>query len=261
MHATLSCAYLRVYQTLHAFSPAERERIRSLLSDGGSVAHPHALGLIAPAERREVFTLESAGTPYYCPAETRLRSLLGMLAFQRALPEGVAQVFFSPEEMDDARRELEQLQSDGPELRPYLLQSAWHVPLRWFVVFDDTERLIEDGDEGLRLRYQTTMPKALERVAAALKVLKGGVVHPVVVGMIYELHEWLRSFDEQSLVELDYASVSKLFEPDELADDHSAADVGQAIEALAEGDGMRAALFYQRVNERWAPKRAHESLN
>ena len=43
-----------------------------------------------------------------------------------------------------------------------------------------------------------------------------------------------------------------LFEPDDLADDHSAADVWSAIAAFGEGDGMKAGQYYRRVSSRWA---------
>jgi hypothetical protein len=53
-----------------------------------------------------------------------------------------------------------------------------------------------------------------------------------------------------------------LFAPDDIADDHSAADVWQAIAALGEGDGRTAGLYYRKVHERWARARLHVgSLN
>lgn len=256
---------MRVYQRLDAFAPSERDRLRSMLDSGGrpesAAAGQHALGLIAAAERREVFERVVDGVRFVCPARTRLRSLLSMMTFTRTVPEGAAEVFFTAEEMEAARRELDSLQAREPELRPHMLQSAWHVPLRWFVCFDDAERRIEQVDDHPTVRYETKLAEALVRSERALEVLKTGIVHPVVVGMVHELHQWLGGFERSALLELDYASVSRLFDPDELADDHSAADVSSAIAALAQGDGMRAGLHYQRANERWAPKRTHESLN
>ena len=141
------------------------------------------------------------------------------------------------------------------------MQSVWHVPLRWFVCFDDAERRIEQADEHPTIRYETTVSTARRRVADALETLTGGIVHPVIVGMIYELKEWLATFDPASILELDYASVSSMFDPDEIADDHSSEDVWNAIRALGEGDGMKAGLFYQRANERWSHARQRETLN
>lgn len=256
----LCCAYLRVYQPADTFQPVERERpAPSRAAEFG--AGTTSIGFIAADERRDVYEKVVDGVRYVCPAQNRLRTLLGLLAFERSQPDGIVHVFFSPEEIDDARRELEEIQSRFPSLRPSLLQSPWHVPLRWFVCFDDSERRIERDDDQLRVRYETTMAKAVERARRALETLKGGIVHPVVVGMVYELNEWLSTFDERSIIELDYASVASLFDEDDLADDHSAADVWNAIYALADGDGMRAGLYYQRANDRWTRARSRESTN
>lgn len=264
MSALLCCSYLRVYRPLEAFPQAERERIELAVRDPSrarSTGGHNSLCLIAPEERRETYVTEIDGRVYVCPAQTRLRTILGMLAFERALPEGVGRVFFSEREMSDARRELELIQSADVDLRPSIVQSPWHVPLRWFVCFEDAERRIEQVAEHPRIRYRSTVGRARERVGEALEIVKGGIIHPVMVGMIFELREWLGTFDEESVLELDYASVATLFDPEELADDHSAADVWNAIRALGEGDGMKAGLYYRRANERWIGARQRETLN
>jgi hypothetical protein len=196
-----------------------------------------------------------------CLGHNRLRTLLGLIAFERSLPDSVVPLFFSEQELTKARTELETLQRAHPDIRPSVVQSVWHVPLRWFVCFDDAERRIEQAGDHPTIRYETRVRSARHRVGEALQTLTGGIVHPVIVGMIYELKEWLATFDPSSLLELDYASVAEIFEPDEIADDHSSADVWSAIAALGEGDGMKAGLFYQRANERWTRARQRESFN
>jgi hypothetical protein len=79
--------------------------------------------------------------------------------------------------------------------------------------------------------------------------------------MLFELKEWLARFGDDSILELDYASVATLFDVEELADDHSAADVWRAIRASADGDGMSAGLYYRRANERWTRARQCEERN
>lgn len=260
MTAQICCAYLRVYRPLEAFAPAERERIEmGARETAGRAANP--LRLIAPEESRDAYTIVSDGRTYACPARTRLRTILGMLDVERTLPDGVGALFFSARELADARRELERIRSLEPDVRPCLVQSAWHVPVRWFVCFDDAERrIVQDGDHP-RLSYRTTIGQAKGRVAEALDIVKGGIIHPVMVGMIFDLGEWLATFEDEAIFELDYASVASLFEPEDLADDHSVADVWGAIRALGAGDGMRAALSYRKVTERWASARERQSLN
>lgn len=264
MSARLCCSYLRVYRPYEALTEPERafvEHVRSKPRRGTDGSGRHSLGLLAAEECREIYEKTIDGATYVCLGHNRLRHLLGLVAFERSLPDAVVPLFFSEQELDRARVELERIQRAHPEIRPSVVQSVWHVPLRWFVCFSDAERRIEQAGDHPTIRYETRISSARGRVADALQTLTGGIVHPVIVGMIYELKEWLSMFDPSSLLELDYASVSEMFEPDEIADDHSSADVWNAIGALGEGDGMKAGLFYQRANERWARARQRESLN
>lgn len=264
MSAVLCCAYLRVFQPLEAFGDDERVEIERIAKDPTrvkAVTPSHTPGLIAREESVETYLTEVDGEVYACPSRTRLRTLLSMIAFDRMLPQGIGTVFFSEREMRDARRELAALQAAQPGLQPSMLQSAWHAPLQWFACFDDTERRIEADGDHPRIRYRTRVGRAHERLVEGLDLLKGGVVHPVYIGVMFELQEWLGAFHPDGILELDYASVATMFDPDELADDHSAADVWAAIHALADGDGMTAGLSYRRANERWLKARRRESQN
>jgi hypothetical protein len=255
----LCCGYLRVYRPIDTFGPDERDQIAAAI--GSAPAPTNAIGLLAPAERREAYVTEIDGRTYVCPAQTRLRTILGMVAFARTIPDAARSAFFSARALRDAQRELSALRADPEGMRTTLLQSAWHIPLQWFVCFDAAERRLEVDDDGARLRYLTRVADGRRRVQEALDTLKGGIVHPAVVGVIFELGEWLASFEPDAVLELDYASLATLFGPDELADDHSAAEVWAAIRALGDGDGMTAGLHYRAANERWMRARQLESLN
>ena len=249
---------------MEGLSQPERALVEHVRGRVGSlITRParHSLGLLAPQECRELYERTIDGATYVCLGHNQLRRLLGLIAFERSLPDAVVPLFFSEQEIATARAELERIQRAHPQVQPPVVQSVWHVPLRWFVCFDDSERRIEQSDDHPKIRYETRIATARDRVGHALQTLTGGIVHPVIVGMIYELREWLASFDPSALLELDYASVAAMFDPDELADDHSAADVWSAIHALGEGDGMKAGLHYQRANERWTRVRQRESLN
>ncbi|MGH2760460.1 MAG: hypothetical protein ACRDKJ_13000 [Actinomycetota bacterium] len=264
MSARLCCSYLRVYRPFEGLSQPERalvEHVRGRVGSLSSRPTRHSLGLLAPQECRELYEKTVDGSTFVCLGHNQLRRLLGLVAFERSLPDAVVPFFFSEQEIATARAELERIQRAHPDVHPPVVQSVWHVPLRWFVCFDDGERRIEQDGDHPTIRYETRIATARDRVGHALQTLTGGIVHPVIVGMIYELREWLATFDPSALLELDYASVAAMFDPDEIADDHSAADVWSAIHALGEGDGMKAGLFYQRANERWTRARQRESLN
>jgi hypothetical protein len=55
------------------------------------------------------------------------------------------------------------------------------------------------------------------------------------------------------MVELDYADVSDLFDPQELVFDESCELIQESIEALDAGDMLRAGENYGKVVTRWAP--------
>ena len=55
------------------------------------------------------------------------------------------------------------------------------------------------------------------------------------------------------MLELDYGSVSELFDPKELVLDDSCEQVKESLDALEAGDMMRAGECYGRVVTRWAP--------
>ena len=63
------------------------------------------------------------------------------------------------------------------------------------------------------------------------------------------------------MVELDYASVARIFTDDELLEDHSAAEVWVCLDSLAAGDVVRAGTIFGTLTDRWTEARAHEVVN
>jgi hypothetical protein len=270
----IPCAYLRVYRPLDGFPEAERAHWERYIVSGGhptparpiyreeSLARGGSLGLLAPAEGDHADVRLVGGRYYVCPWRTRLRILASILSLRESAPVEMARVFVPEPEARKAARELARMKRREPSAVPSILQTPWHVPIRWFVLVDDEERrLVETPNGGYRLFYLTPIARARRRGERALQALRrtelDGVAH-----MVRDLVQWLASFGPQSLVELDYASVSEMFGWDELDDDHSGHDVQASIQALTEPGGMARALeLYQSVASRWAEARARESLN
>jgi hypothetical protein len=134
--------------------------------------------------------------------------------------------------------------------------------VRWFILVDDPERRLAERASGeFRLSYWTPITTARKRAERALQILRRSELAPIAEP-VRELAEWLSGFAKDSMVELDYGSVSSLFSWDELDDDHSGHDIQEAVEALAKPKGMaRAADLYQTVANRWAETLNRESLN
>src|SRR5919202_1471358 len=123
----IKTAYLRVYQPIEMFPPAERrswersagervaadERVvkrwllRSSLDVGGS----------GPSHIGGAFVREAGGSVLVCPGRTPLRVLAGLLAFRDSVPEEIADAFVPEEEARPAAPQLAELGETHPEVR------------------------------------------------------------------------------------------------------------------------------------------------
>ena len=264
-------AFLRVFQPLDAFdaeeqahwerylltgtrSPAIRARYRDRAHD--------RLGLLTPADGEHADIRIVEGRTFVSPWRVRLRVLAGVLAFREsAVLEDLTDRFVSKSEARRAGRELSRMRRRNPGSISFVHQSPWHVPIRWFVLFDDAERRLREDEHGrLRLRYRTTVRKAMRRAEDAVPALRRADLGPISE-YILDLHQWMATFDHQSILELDYASLSDLMTWDELDDDRSVRDIHEALTALQRYDYSPAADIYQGVLGRWAEIRSREILN
>jgi hypothetical protein len=265
-------AYLRVFQPIDAFDAEERAHWeRYLLHGARSPAiraryrdrvHGDGLGIMTPADGEHADVRIVDGRTFVSPWRVRLRVLAGMLAFRESAPlEDLTDGFVSKADARKAGRELSRMRRRNPNSISFTHQSPWHVPIRWFVFFDDTERRLRDDEHGrLRLRYRTTTRRAMRRAEDAVPALRRADLGPISE-YILDLHQWMATFDHLSILELDYASLSDLMTWDELDDDRSVRDVNEALAALQRYDYSPAADIYQGVLGRWAEIRSREVLN
>jgi hypothetical protein len=263
-------AELRVFQPLEVFPAAERAHWERFIVGGGPLrarrmsfrqqVGEHGLGVLMPVEPDAASIRVVDGAYYVCPWRMRLRVLAAMLAFREAAPIEGAQHFVPDRQRRRAARELSRIRRREAGGISFIMQSPWHVPVRWFVLFEDEERRLEPLDEGHRLRYRTTVRRALRRAERAIPVLRKTDLGPVA-DVIVELVEWLAAFDTRSVLELDYGGLAAVMTWDELDDDHSAREVQDAIRALGAEEFSHAAEAYQSVVARWGELRGHESLN
>jgi hypothetical protein len=272
MHRVIATSYLRVFQPVDTLQETERLRWERSIVQGEHqgpfrpvyrerrTSRRGRLGLLtAEDDRADVRLVE--GRWYVCPWRTPLRVLASLLTVRETIPSEVAEALVPEADARRAARELARIRRRDPTAVPAMLQSAWHVPIRWFVLFDDQERrLVEREAGGFRLYYWTEVPEARARAQRAMRVLEGGGLE-AVAEVVRDLDQWLSCFDRRCALELDYADVSESFGWNELDDDHSARLVAEALEALEEGDQERAGDIYQTVAGRWAEARIRESLN
>ncbi len=102
------------------------------------------------------------------------------------------------------------------------------------------------------IHYWTTRSQAVGRLERAIDVLDAVGFDDPIVEQVRDVARWARPFPPESLMELDYGGVSRLFPPADLALDESAADIAASIDALERGDFDASSQHYGRVAERWA---------
>lgn len=265
-------SYLRIYEPLDSFSPKEQERWRAYISAGARLPSTISYrdivfeenkqtGMLHPLVAEHAFVRRVNGVYYVCPWRVKLRMLVGLLAFRNNLPDGTAEAFVPENQAERVIAELEKLRQDDPEMRANIASAPWHVPLRWFVPFDDSEKLVTVETEKTRVRYETDLVTARDRVERALNILRGSGMPEGVIGAVAELNEWVREFPTESIIELDYGSVADLFSEEALELDRSAGEVWASLEALEVGDLEEATRLYSRLVEWWGRVQALESAN
>lgn len=263
-------AYLRIFQPLDALSQAEQTKWERYIVEGDQIrprrpvyrqgwTHGRLGVIVAQEDQPEVRFV--GGIWYVCPPRTRIRVLASLLSLRESVPPEVADALVPEAEARRAARELARIRRRNPGAVPTMLQSSWHIPVRWFVLFDDLERrLVERPDGRNGLVYWTTLPEAKQRAERALEVLRDNELE-LVADLVEDMVAWLMVFDPRSGVELDYGDISALLPLSELEEDHSARELQGALDALAEGDVDRAGDLYQLVASRWAEAKTRESLN
>jgi hypothetical protein len=262
-------AELRVFQPLEAFPPQEQAWWERYIVAGAphpvrpryaDLATPAGLGFVHPAGEDGAHVKVVEGAYFVCPERTKLRVLAGLLAFRDAAPFEGAEAFVPQSEARRARKLLGRMRRRNPGEVAAIMQSPWHVPVRWLVLFDDDERRLEEAGGHHRLSYLTTARKATRRAERAVPVLRHTELGPIAE-LIVELHQWLSLFDPGSLLELDYHGLCGLMTWDEMDDDHSAREIGDALKALAAEEFTRSAELYQAAVSRANELRNHESTN
>jgi hypothetical protein len=269
-------AYLRVYEPLAAFAPAERLRWQRYAaaappSRRAGARRERMVALVATVRPTLDVAGESAfvqmvdGLMFVCPWSTQLRVWRAALEFRGGMPERVAEAFLPRRIIDPAETELDRWRARRPELKVHIQSSTWTVPAQWFLLFDPSERVLVTGDMAERsMAYRTEIGLARRRVAEATETLaqmRAAMPDTSPVDGIAELARWLDTFHPRSRVELDYDGLVDLLDDDLLRDDTSVEDLAEAVKALRQGRTDRAAQAYERVLVRWRPLQTRESAS
>ncbi|MET9710478.1 hypothetical protein ACFW3Z_18990 [Nocardiopsis alba] len=272
-------AYLRVYQPITAFSPHDRRywegysasRNRPKRINALTAEHAESLGRVIttppvaapPEESRDAYLRRVNERLYVCPWQTRLRSWRAFAEFSDATPEPLLDVFVPAAEASRVEVGYRRWRDSGGETSPGILSSNWTIPVPWFIPFEHRERcLVLSAGTTRTLLYLTRTSQARRRLEHTVAVLREHIGDHAVSASTERLIEWLSLVAHpESLLELDYGGLPHLLSDDHLSEDHSVAEISDAIEALAKGDGGRVVELRRRITRRWRSVRALEHAN
>lgn len=237
------CAYLRVYEPVSVLPDRWRG---APLRTREEVRRDERRATLAAALGRSVrtdlaYVQEVDDLRFVAPVSLQARRAVAYEHFVRPLAPVHAQAFV-PEEA---------LPTEPPESRIHILTSPWNVPIRWYLLFEDTERrLMMDGVER-ELTYATTIGNAKRRLGKAMPILQASLSDTEALAEAVRLASWLEGFNAMSRVELDYGGLVDVLDDAELRSDRGAQDTADSVDALRMGDGVSAGQAYLRVVTKW----------
>lgn len=212
-------------------------------------------------------------TTLVCPLDTRPRAaaaLVGFLSTESPVLRAAALHY----EESAARSRAEAVVAELGESATHVVSATWTVPLPWFVLVEPADRVLvlarddsatadaPTGSEARRRCYwRVSMADALARADSAAELLSSALGEGGPAEILRDTARWLRHFDAGSLVELDYGGLVQLLDDETLAADTSAEDVGEALDALREGDAEKAMASYRRLRDFWASRAIRERAN
>jgi hypothetical protein len=244
-------AYLRVYVPVSGSDGPVLEHIAERTA-APRVLRQGEFGLSTESIRDDAFVIDDAGDRYVCPRNPRLRMLEGLMAFRSAYSDSAASSLVPESVAERAAIELDRIHDRFPGVKSHILTAPFAIPLRWFSLFDQTDRIVEETGDHLSIRFRTPMVLGLDRVRRAAEVIDEAGFDDAIVEQVSDLISWLEVFPSDSIIELDYGGVVEFFDETDLVLDESVAEIAASLEALARGDYEAAGEAYATVASRWA---------
>ena len=268
MRPTPYVASLRIYEPITAFSPAERLRWEAIpiTSATGFDEQERAMRRVIVTEPPALkpdgaHILEWEGQRYVCPWSTAARCWAALEDFKETLPAPVVK-FFIPQNIEDAIKVNSETLEDKV---PHIISETWMIPPRWFGLFEPEERLRGQSEDGPFTVLRTSIANAKKRCMFTHQTVVASFGNGPIEQEIADTLEWMSLFHPESIVELDYGGLAGYLErsliengEDGLEADTSVEDIQLSLSGLAEGDGTRAGVGYERLISRWRRVAAYE---
>ncbi len=267
---------LRVFEPLESFEPAEQRRWASLI-DAHQAPTPEVadaqvrLGLLpavagSTIDFRLLEVAESAmtvgweGAQLVCPLDIRPRALQAIVDSEWRLPFPLNDWTMSKK----VRRRAARLQAHPSSTRPrgghHILTSNWRVPVWWCALFKSSEQ-VRDGSRGEAVAFRTSITDAIKRADSAMQTVNDSFGAAEMTADLDSMLEWLRTFNDMSVVELDYGGLSSYPPSDEDKSDLSVRLVAKSLTHLSAGEMDEALSAYHEFTEIWEEIARLESWN
>ena len=268
MRPTPYVASLRIYEPITAFASAERLRWEAIpiTSSTGHDEQSRALRRVIVTEPPALapdgaHILEWEGVRYVCPWSTAARCWAALEDFKTQLPAPVTK-FFLPQNIQDAIS----INSETIEAKvAHIITETWMIPPRWFGLFEPEERLRGQSEDGPFTVMRTSIANAKKRCMFTHQTVVSSFGNGPIEEEIADLLEWMSLFHPDSIVEVDYGGLAAYLEKslndqgqDGLEADTSIEDIALSLAGLAQGDGTRAGVGYERLISRWRAVAAYE---
>ena len=268
MRPTPYVASLRVYEPVTAFKDTDQSRWNQITITTPTVWEEQKRALcrvivFEPAALKQdgAHILEIEGKKYIAPWSTATRCWAALEDFKSSLPPTIIK-FFLPQTMEDSITSASQVVEDKIS---HIITAIWSVPPRWFALFEPSDRLRGENEDGSYSILRPSIANAKQRCLFAHQAVVNAFGSGPIEQEIADLLAWLNVFDLQSIVECDYGGLAiylenSLVENGEsgLNADTSIEDVARSLAGLAAGDGALAGQGYERLVTRWRRVAAFE---
>lgn len=158
----------------------------------------------------------------------------------------------------------------GREANPNIFSAENFIPLEWFLMYDGTEKkyfFTHTGFGAIKqdsIYYITRVESALERLEAAISDIDAFLAStesagsPTLAGILSDLKaggenltHWLRGFDRESFVLLNYGEMSTRIDPEQIKNEDSVSELRLVITLARDGEPGDAEKVLAMLLSRW----------
>ena len=254
-------ASLRIYEPIEVFPDFQKITWNKLLANTKSknIEQFRALKRMVTTEvpvlqNDEVHIIELEGKKYCCPWSSLNRTFQALFNFKAAMPHQIFDYFVG----DSFEKEIFSSAQVVQDKISHIKSETWNIPPRWFGLFKPEERFFGRDESGAFTYFRTNLNSAIKRCKFMHKIVLATFGIGPIEQEIRELIEWLNTFDQNSLIELDYGGLAIYLDKVLISEgqsgiqsDTSVEDLQLSLAGLASSDSKKAGQGYERLISRW----------